>query len=206
MKRKWYSDVKSKHRDKLMLLKDISLIQLGYQFRARVKKDSRSGIWAVQMKDILENGELDARNLDQVEAKNAKEEHFVTQGAVLFCSKGNRNIATIIRQELSNTLAVAPFFIIRPDITQILPEYLAWYINQKTTQKTLSMYMEGTMLRKLNKSALEVLEIELPSLEQQHRIAELDTLNREEQFLFGEIAHRRKQLIDTALMKQALTR
>lgn len=187
-----------------MLLLDIATIHLGYQFRERVKKDEKSSIRAVQMKDIEETGELNAFDLDRVDAKNAKEEHFVTKGTVLFCSKGNRNIATIVRQDLQSTLAVAPFFLIRPNASIVLPEYLVWYINQKPIQKVLSMHMEGTMLRKINKSALESLEIEIPTLPQQARIAELNNLNRQEQILFGEIAKKRKQLVDFALMQQVL--
>jgi hypothetical protein len=106
--------------------------------------------------------------------------------------------------ELSEPAAViVPLIIMRPDQERVLPAYLAWAINQPDAQRKLGSEAQGTSLRMIPKGVLERLDIPLPDLETQHRIATMDALARREGGLLRELADRREQFNSLILSERA---
>src|SRR5712671_3645249 len=54
------------------------------------------------------------------------------------------------------------FYILRPNADRVDPEYLAWFINQPTTQACLERLQRGSHIKIIPKSAFEELEVVLP--------------------------------------------
>ena len=98
---------------------------------------------------------------------------------------------------------IVPLVIMRPDKARVLPEYLAWAINQPAAQRRFDAEAQGTSLRMIPMSVLERLDIALPDLRTQHRIVELNALARQEAHLLSALAARREQLVSTILGEAA---
>jgi restriction endonuclease S subunit len=100
-------------------------------------------------------------------------------------------------------VVIVPLLIVRPDRERVLPEYLAWAINQPDAQRRLGAEAQGTSLRMIPMAVLENLEIAVPDLPTQKRIVELNALARQERQLLRQLAARREELVSAILGEAA---
>ena len=185
-------------------LRKIATVHMGYPFRARLEIVEGGNVAVIQMKDIDENSRLDAGGLVPVRLSEVKDIHRVTEGDILFRSRGRVNTATQVDVELGEVVAAAPLLRIRARKNKGLPEYLAWYINQPKAQAYLASHVTGTISKMINKKVVEEMEIELPPLERQKWIVAIARLAAREQELLGLLAEKRKIYLDGILMKLAV--
>src|SRR4030066_896153 len=109
---------------------EIADIQIGYQFRKKIEPADDGTNRVIQIRDFDENHILNKDGLARVRIDKPIEQYLIRQGDVLFLSRGHRNWAAPIIDELQDTVAAAHFFVITVRNEAIMPEYLAWYINQ----------------------------------------------------------------------------
>ena len=95
----------------------------------------------------------------------------------------------------------APMLLIRPH--GVLPEYLSWYLNAPATQAQLAAMAEGTSVRMISAEALKALDVPLPPLAIQRRIAQVAALAEQEQTLLERITTLRQRLTTHFLIKFA---
>ena len=88
-----------------------------------------------------------------------------------------------------------PLFVLRPDPGAVVPEFLAWAINQPRAQRHFDRFARGTNMRMIPRAVLTGLEIAFPALTVQHRIVALDTLARRERTLTVRAAEKRRGLV-----------
>jgi hypothetical protein len=119
-------------------------------------------------------GRLGRYRLDWVPVR-----YLARVGDVLFRSRGDRNTATALTEEM---------------------DYVAWYINQAAAQRYFDLHAQGGSLRMISVGCLADLEVPLPSLAAQRAIAEIGQLAREELALSRRLAERRRQLTDLTLL------
>ena len=135
---------------------------------------------------------------------NLPPRYFVRGGEVVFRSRGEPNTAAAVSDPLPEpAVIISPLVIIRPDKARLLPEYVAWAINQPDAQRRLSSEAQGTSLRMIPIGVLEGLEISVPDLPTQKRIVELEALARQEGRLLRELASHREELITRTLGEAA---
>ena len=101
------------------------------------------------------------------------------------------------------TVALLPLFILRPKTKSVLPEYLAWAINQSSSQRYFDSVAQGTNMRMVSRTDIANLDISLPNLDTQQKIVDVDALARHEQMLLIRIAGKRKKLLTLILGDQA---
>jgi len=185
-------------------IKDIVDIQIGYQFRGKIEPSAEGVYSVIQIRDINEQKELVSSNVTKVELDRDVDQYKVKKGDVLFLSKGNHNYALTVIEDLENTIAASYFFILSIKSSQVLPEYLAWYINQAPAQHYLyKLARRGSHMPMIPKSAFLDMPVETPPIEIQKTIVELSKLEKREQKLLSEIAEKRKLLITAAALKAA---
>lgn len=153
------------------------------------------------MRDINKRSLLEMENLSRVSGILPKPHHFVTAGNILFVVKGVNNYAVCIQEQLSKTIAAAHFFVIRIDRDDVLPEYVAWYINQPPAQAFLQERSKGTIGPSIDIGTLSELDVPLPFLEVQRKVIRIQELLRREQELTEHIQAKRDQLVKTVLLK-----
>lgn len=182
-------------------LGQVANVRMGYPFRSRLEHDPQGSVVVLQMKDIDESGSLDFAGAVRLNLPDAGPHHQLRSGDLVFRSRGRTNSVALIAAVPGPAVLAAPMLLIRP--VDVLPAYLAWYINLPTVQAALAAQAEGTSVRMISKAALEALEIPIPSRRQQELIVEAANLAVSEQDLMQEIARKRKRLADGVLMRCA---
>jgi hypothetical protein len=98
------------------------------------------------------------------------------------CGADERIVGAYISLEL---------YLIRPDTQKIHPSYLKTVLRLPTTQAALAAYKQGTGLTRIPKDALAQLEIALPTLATQSKIADLADLIEYQERLLARLANRK---------------
>lgn len=173
----------------------------GYSFREKIDPNPNGSVGVLQMKDIqTDYSNFDYQSLDKVNEFQFKEKFFLNKGDIVFVSKGVNNYAIVIEQLDFRIVASATFFIIRVDEKKIIPEYLAWYMNQKEAQNYFSEKKAGTYVPNLNKQDIMDLPLKVPPLQKQNAIAKTAILLNKEIDILEKLKANRKQLIQTQLI------
>lgn len=181
---------------------EIADIQIGYQFRKKIEPADDGTNRVIQIRDFDENHILNKEGLARVRIDKPIEQYLIRQGNVLFLSRGHRNWAAPIIDELQDTVAAAHFFVITVRNETIMPAYLAWYINQTPAQEYLhNIARRGTHMPLVTLSAFKGITIEAPDIATQHRIVELSRLMEKETKLLDKLQEKRLLLINTISLK-----
>lgn len=183
-------------------IKDIAEIQIGYQFRGKIEADPKGTYRVIQIRDFDEFQNLVATDLYKVNLKYDAERYLVNKGDILFLARGHRNYAIPIKDSLEDTIAASYFFILRLKNENILSEYLAWFIRQAPAQAYMhNIARRGSHMPMVPKSAFENMPIDIPDIETQKTIIELDSLLEKERSLLNQLQEKRTQLIKFVCLK-----
>ncbi|OGW53600.1 MAG: hypothetical protein A2Z60_04405 [Nitrospirae bacterium RIFCSPLOWO2_02_42_7] len=186
---------------------EIADVQIGYQFRKKIEPADDGTNRVIQIRDFDENHTLNRECLSRVRIDKSTEQYLIHQGDVLFLSRGHRNWAAPIIDELQNTVAVGHFFVIKVRNEIILPEYLAWYINQSPAQEYIhNIARRGTHMPLVTLSAFKGLPVDVPDMAIQYKIVGLSRLIEKEKKLLAELQGKRLLLINTISLKAIKTR
>ena len=183
-----------------MRLAALSDIHSGYTARGRLDPLPGGGVPALQLRDVGTDGQAPGPIFQRYDLGKLSDRYFVRGGEVVFRSRGEPNAAAAVRDPLPEPVVViVPLVIVRPDRDRVLPEYLAWAINQPDAQRRLGAEAQGTSLRMIPMAVLENLEIAVPDLPTQRCIVEIDALARQEAQLLRQLAARRETLVSAIL-------
>lgn len=167
------------HNHHRRALGDLVDIHSGYLFRDGYVPDSESKHKAVQAKDI----DLATRTMRVPDfcvhlSATPQPQHYIKENDILFLAKMNP-LAIYIEHSQPNLIASSYFFILHEKSDEILPTYLAWYLNQKPAQSYFRSVGQGSTILNVTKRDLMALSIPIPHPELQEKIAHLDGLARE---------------------------
>jgi hypothetical protein len=181
-------------------LRDIAEFHIGYQFRGKVKPDPSGAVQVVQIKDISSDLRICVDDLTPVRI-DRPEPYMIQEGDVLFLSRGHRLYAVVVPELEPNTIATGYFFILRPNLRTVLPEYLAWSLNQPGFQESLRPYHRGSHIPMVSRADVEGLRVEVPPLDVQRRILTLNNLLEQERRLSSAIQEKRSLLVQAVSRK-----
>lgn len=195
-----------KYRQISKPLAAVCYIQSGLTVKRGLKpfpEEIAGGIPAIQLRDVSDKYERGLAGLDRYKLEGSVARYEVRGGDVLFRSRGPRNEAILITPQTEGTaVAVQPLLILRPIPNVLDPRYLAWFINQPHAQRHFDGCARGTSMRMIPKRCLEELEIALPELETQKRIAEISALAAQEHALAIRLAEKKLEFTNFALLEQ----
>ena len=174
---------------------------MGYPFRSRLEHAPDGDIAVIQMKDIDDANLMHAEGAVRVAQLEAKEHHFLRPGDLLFGWRRRGDSAVQVPEAIGAAVLGAPLILIRPH--EVLPAFLCWYLNAPATRSLLLPLAQGTSVRTISADALKTLEIPLPPIAVQQRIAEAAALFERERSLMARIATERQRLTEHLLMKRA---
>lgn len=182
-----------------LLIKDITHIQTGLF----AKPSGIGELVYLQSKHFDEYGQLHAVLHPDLIADGISEKHLLKDGDVLFAAKGTKNFAAVFENHNEPSVASTSFFVIRPTDNKVLPQYLAWFLNNHNTQTLLKGQAIGTSIPSISKQVLENLEIALPSIETQKTILQITKLRNMEKSLKQKIETLREKQIQAMLLEAA---
>lgn len=180
---------------------EIADIQAGYPFREGIAPIESGSLRVIQIKDIGTFGQLFKDDLVSVEADNIKQDFYVRSGDVLLTTRGASRRAAAVLNEFEDTIFVAQIFAIRNLNDDILPEYLAWYLNQAPAQEHFDTYTSGTTIANVRKDVLASLPVYVPSIATQRLVLKIAELRKQESELTQEIENRRTILVNEGLLR-----
>ncbi len=121
--------------------------------------------------------------------------HLLNPGDILFAAKGSNNFAAVYQNNYPKAVASTSFFVIKLTGENILPDYLAWFINYSKTMELLKSFATGTSMTSISKTVLEELEIAIPEIPVQQSILKINELRMRQKTLVSKIEDLREQLI-----------
>ena len=182
-------------------LKAVADIQVGYQAKARIKKRAQGTHRLIQSKDFDSFHRLRSENLTVFFPERKPEIYSVRKGDILFQARGMVHFAYCIEDDLKDTLAAGSFYILRTKNENLLPQYLAWWLNQSKAQAYFQSQARGAGMSFISKSTLSRLQVQIPPLSVQKKVVKIVTLTRHEQFLLGRLSDLRSRLVKAVCTK-----
>jgi len=164
----------------------VATISAGHPFRGRIDPTEGAETRVVQMRDTSPSG-VDWTSCARTEVTGRREPDWLRPGDILFPARGNVSQAVLIDERVGSFQAVAAphFFLLRVSRSDVLPAYLAWWLNQGPAQRHLEQQAQSsTLVRNIARPVLEATPVVLPPLPRQEQIAELaNAMQREEELL-----------------------
>lgn len=154
-------------------LQNIAQIIAGYTFRTTLPHQQNGDFLVVQAKNILSDGTVDELGLVPIANDNYRTTAFVQKWDVLISVRGNLR-AGILHSGHQHVLAASSVNIIRCQSKEVLPDYLAIYLNSEPVQKILAQKVVGSSVSSILKKDLAELPIKIPDLNTQQKIIQLE--------------------------------
>lgn len=170
--------------------------RVGYPFRGAIEPVAGGSVPVVQMKDVSPMGGMDWRTVVRTDLTGRREPDWLVSGDVLFVARGNHYYAAALGAVPTGSICGPHLYHLRlKHGSAVLPEFLAWQINQPPIQRLLRQAAEGSNQLSIRRAELEALPISVPSLAVQEHIARLaETAARERALLDKLILNRERQL------------
>jgi len=145
------------------------------------KPQPNGQVYYVQARHFDENREFIPSVKPDLELDSRLEKHYLQLGDVLVAAKGANHFAVAYKGIIKPAVASSMFIVLRIKNVDVLSsEFLAWFINNPTTQAILAGNEKGTSIPSINKGDLESLEIFLPSVQKQQSILKIQALRQKE--------------------------
>lgn len=182
-------------------LETVASIQVGYQAKTMIKERARGTHRLIQSKDFDSFHRLRSENLTTFFPERKPETYSVRKGDVLFQARGVVHFAYCIEDDLKDTLAAGSFYILRTKNENLLPQYLAWWLNQSKAQAYFQSQARGAGMSFISKSTLSRLQVQIPPLSVQKKVVKMVTLAKHEQFLLDRLSSLRSRLVKAVCIK-----
>lgn len=186
-----------------MKLREIATLGAGLHFRGMIEADPKGLIPVLQVKDFDERLRVDPEALTRVRPGRDVRSYQVKNGDVLFLSRGARQFAVPVRDELEGSIVPNHFFILRIRSPVVGPAFLAWYLNSPPAQTALRAMAQGSNVPFVSKRDLTELEVPVPPIETQQRIVKITALVQQEKELLASLVEARKQMVETLCLEAA---
>ena len=137
----------------------------------------------------------------QIDKKNRG--HLLEEGDIILVGKGMRNFAWTYDKAYGPAIASSIFFVIKPDRSRVIPEFLTTLFNMPQTQAYFQTLGAGSSIPSIRKSELEAFTIRLPSLELQQKAVTIKQLHYKDMEISRKIISE-KQKVYQAVIKNII--
>ena len=179
-------------------LKELVIIRFGINGKASVDGE----ISYIQGKDFDAYGRFNNKEIFLTPVNTVSERDYLIGGEILFSGKGIRNYGGVWNGEIDNAVASSTFYVLTLISNEIIPEFLAWYLNSVPVQAKLKIIAKGATISNIPKRELQEVEIWIPDIKKQKIIVNLDKLRKKENILLKEISAIKNLLIRKILSNQ----
>jgi len=176
-------------------LGDVVTVKAGHAFRGAIEEVPGGPVRVVQMKDMDPFDGVHWSGAICTRLSGRREADWLARDDILFVSKGTRFYATCLASVPAHAVCGPHLFHLRsraPD--ELLPNFLAWQINQTPFQRELRRAAEGSSQLSVRRPVIEGLPIAIPSVADQQRIVEIARLALRERQLHSQLIRNRERL------------
>ncbi|WP_042149521.1 MULTISPECIES: restriction endonuclease subunit S [unclassified Pseudoalteromonas] len=176
-------------------LSDIAIVKAGHPFRGKIPEEFEGNAYVVQIRDIDNDGIIHWHQLIRTNITGRKIPDWLKKGDVLFAARGARNAAAFVGNIDRPTLCAPHYFLIKVTDKSVLPEFIAWQLNQDGAQRYFANSAEGSAQTSIRRAVLEATPLVIPNIEKQNIIVEFDNKVKQEKHLLNAlIDNRSKQM------------
>jgi restriction endonuclease S subunit len=178
-------------------IKDIAKVQVWYYFRIEKKWD----INYLQSSYFDDYGDLKEKLIPEIKSEEIQEKYLLKEWDILFSAKGNRNFATVYKNEYWPSIASSTFFIVKLFGKNLLPEYLVILLNESQKTNYFLNNFSGSTIKSIPKNILEEFEINIPSIEKQKQVVNLYNLYKEELKIYEKLRIKKELLVNKIILE-----
>jgi hypothetical protein len=153
----------------------------------------------MQLGDLSADGNILFDRLIPFSADRQAEAFFAKAGDLVFRGRGAGIVAAVMPKTEMPVVIAAPLMIIRPNPQQVDPDYLAWMLTAENARRHYAQRAQGSAIVGVGKRDLENLEIYLPDLQTQKKVAMLKRLQKREALLLERLRRTQGKLIDALI-------
>jgi restriction endonuclease S subunit len=184
-------------------LGEVALIKVGYQSRTKIPEDPHGSHFLIQGKDFNDLNKLQVSSLIKFNPdKKSVMRYVVSQGNILFQARGSRHFAYHISEPFESTVAASTFYIIELKDQNVLPGYIAWWLNRDQA-KVLFQDSSSKGISFISSKSLSEVMIPIPPIEAQQKIEDVEILWQREQGLRNQLSQLRGRLVEAFTIKQS---
>ncbi|MFK5894982.1 MAG: restriction endonuclease subunit S [Pseudomonadota bacterium] len=177
-------------------LNKLADIRSGHSFRNKVQHSpDQWDYYVLQLKDVQKNCHIDLDQATRVKMIKEKTPRTLQQGDILLRARGGYYYSGLFNADIPNVIAAGQFFVLSPNTDIIDPAYLCWYINQPIAQQYLARNDTGSNIPMINKQTISNFPVKLPSLNTQHKIAQIHQNWLKEKRLTEQLLNNREQIM-----------
>lgn len=188
-----------------MTLNQIATIKPGYPFRGKIATQQGGNAIVVQMRDVSIHSGINWQTCVPTQLTGKRQPDLLHRKDILFIARGNRNHAVLVGPTLENRsmpVVVTPhFYVISLHNSNIIPEFLVWYLNQQPCQTYFQQNAEGSNTKNIRRRLLEETPIILPPLVKQQNVVNIAHTHRQQQVVANQLLQNGQQL-QTAIAMQ----
>ena len=157
------------------------------------------------MRDLESDGSVRWTDVVRTELNGRRSPDWLKDGDLLLVARGNRYYAASLDNLPGPAVCGPHLYHLRLKArSTILPTFLAWQINQLPLQRELNKAAAGSSQLSIRKPDLATLQIRVPSLPNQQKIADLARLASHERDLLTSLIQNRERQME--LLAMALAR
>ena len=171
----------------LIKLNEIASIRAGHPFRGAIKGSDDGNGYVIQTRDQSEYGAIDWSELVCTQITGRNEPEWLKPGDIIFSARGLRNLASCIPELDKPTVCSPHYFVISVQSHCVMPEFLAWQLNQPIAQRYFQQSAEGSAQRTIRRAILESTPISVPSIEMQERMMKMVQAVEREEIIYKEL-------------------
>lgn len=155
----------------------------------------------LQGKDLGHSQQISHDGLLRLEPMGSASKYLISPDDVLFQARGYSNQAFHIEAIPDRVLAAATFYILKVRASNLLPGYLAWFLNQKPAQNYFKTHANtSSAVSYVSKEVLINLEISIPDLETQTKIQAIQAAWDHEKNLLKSYLEKKEILIQESCL------
>ena len=168
-------------------LDQIATVRTLTTFRDRAPVESAAGnAYVLSIRDVVARWPVHFPALPLVTVDEHQLPDAIEAGDILLPGRGASYPARLFRTAPRPVFTAGQVYVIRAK-RPIDPAYLCWYLNRPTVQLDINQLLAGSGVKALNKSSLLKIDISLPHVDDQARIAQLCQLSEQRTALREEL-------------------
>lgn len=179
-----------------MVLKEIAQVKMGLVLGRKSAKSKRETVQKYRiltLRSIRSDRTVNMDALEEFKSTEILNENNITQNGDVVIRLTEPNTAVFIDESLEGLVITNHFCVIRV-ISDVIPEYLAWYLNSDPAKRQMQKGFVGTAMPTLKTSTLNDIDIDIVPIEIQYKIVEIDKLYYREMSLLNQLMIEKEKL------------
>jgi len=178
-------------------LGELARITAGHPIREAVRDVPGGNVAVVQIKNMGADTGIDWPAVARIRLTGRREPDWLKSGDIIFSARGHRNVAVCVDDPPADAVCSPHFFLIRvKSRNTTLPEFVAWQMNLPRAQRYFEQSATGSYITSIRRQVLEMLPLQVPSLEKQRLLVRLARAARLETRLMERLIENRRRELD----------